>query len=172
MRRRRTETRRYASSWVMRPTVCAAPRSRSRAVSLAPKDGNAKLHDPGRQRRCHPLGFGRTEARIMTGHLSGHVGHLSGRTNSPLKGVVRQLSGRSGLRVGSEQCRDAVTTEGNRQCVISPAETCVIGCADDRGSSARFGCSSPGYIGPPSAVPERERSWRGRRGPSTHSPPH
>ena len=108
----------------------------------------------------------------MTGHLSGHVGHLSGRTNSPLKGVVRQLSGRSGLRVGSEQCRDAVTTEGNRQCVISPAETCVIGCADDRGSSARFGCSSPGYIGPPSAVPERERSWRGRRGPSTHSPPH
>ena len=68
---------------------------------------NAELHYGAQQRRCDPLGIGRTETRIMTGHLSGHVGHLSGQTNSPLKGVVCRLSGSvCGLRVrGAERCR-------------------------------------------------------------------
>jgi hypothetical protein len=44
----------------------------------------------------------------VTGRLSGQLGHLSGRTNSPLKGVVRQLSGPSDVRVkASEGTLDA-----------------------------------------------------------------
>ena len=47
----------------------------------------------------------------MTGHLSGHVGHLSGRTTSPLKGgcpvVVRYVSV-AAMKVMLERDQDAI----------------------------------------------------------------